>query len=113
MARRLPYQVTTASGNQFDFDFPLHEQTVSPMQVSQLLSAVLATLDREIKVIGPVGNGDLLQALSMALAARARMLPGDGEQVQKLTRELVEVALTATVQAADGNVPPDAPKAVH
>ena len=113
MAQRLPYQVTTASGNQFEFDFPLHEQTVSPMQVSQLLSAVLQTLDREIRVLGPVGNGDLLQALAMALAARTRMLPGATEALDKLVRELLDSALSAPVNQADGNVPPDQPKELH
>ena len=113
MARRLPFHVTTASGNQCDFDFPLHEQTVSPMQVSQLLSALLATLDREIKVLGPVGNGDLLQALAMSLAARTRMLPGAPDQLDNLIRELVENALSAPVQQAQGNVPPDESKPVH
>ena len=112
MPRTLPYKVTTATGNQLEFEFPLHPQTVSPVQVSQLLTAVLAALDREIKLLGQVGNGDLLQALAMALAARSRML-GGGEPVEKLSRELLDAALSASVQEGEGNLRPDEPKAVH
>lgn len=113
MARHLPYRVTTASGNRFDFEFPLHPETVDPVQVSQLLDAVLGALDREIHLLGTVGNGDLLQALAMALVARTRMLPGPDARVEGLVRELLEAALTAPVTPHEGNVPPDAPREVH
>lgn len=113
MSQSLPYRLTTTSGNQFEFEFPLHEETVSPMQVSQLLAAVLGALDREIKMLGPVGNGDLLQALAMALAARGQLLPVPQAQRVKLIRELLESALSAPVSPAEGNLPPDAPREVH
>ena len=113
MASRLPYRATTASGNEFDFDFPLHEATVSPVKVAQLLDAVLATLDRELRVLGPIGNGDLLQSLAFALAVRARMLGGGREALDALVRELLDNALAAEVRPGPANVPPATPRRVH
>lgn len=113
MARHLPYRMTTSSGNRFDFEFPLHPETVDPVQVSQLLDAILGALDREIRLLGNVGNGDLLQALAMAIVARTRMLPGPAERLEGLVRDLVEAALSARVEPDDGNVPPGAPREVH
>jgi len=42
----LPYRATTASGEHIDAEFPLHAETGSAIRVEQMLSAILATLDR-------------------------------------------------------------------
>lgn len=111
--RRLPYRATTASGNQFEFAFPLHPETGSAVQVSNLLGLVLAVLDREIRQTGPVKNGDVLQALAMALAVRTRILPGNPEELAGLSASLVHQALGSSVQADPANVPPGEPREVH
>ena len=113
MAKTLPYQVTTATGNQFDLDFPLHEDTQSPVKVSQLLSAILEALDREIGLLGDVGNGDVLQALAMGLAVRTRILPSQSDTIDQAVLKLLESALKAKCRAADGNVSPEGPKSLH
>jgi hypothetical protein len=113
MPQRLPYRTTTSSGNQFDFEFPLHPDTASAVQVSNLLGTVLGALDLEIRQLGPVSNGDVLQALAMALAVRTRILPGDPDQLAALSGELLNAALTAPAVPAKGNVAPDEPREVH
>jgi len=110
---KLPYRASTSSGNQFDFEFPLHPETVSVVQVHNLLTGVLGALDREISNLGKVANGDVLQALAMALAVRTRMLPGDPRTLAGLAQELVESSLTADMEPGPGNVPPDAPRNEH
>lgn len=97
--RILPFRARTATGEVFDIDFPLHPDTVSPMRVSQLASAVLEALDREIGVLGETGNGDLLQALSLALAVRSAMIAAPKSLTDRLTRDLVSRALSATDEA--------------
>ena len=67
MPQNLPYDVTTATGEKSAFEFPLHAETQSAMRVSQLLNAVLGSLDRELRVLGNTANGDVMQALAMAL----------------------------------------------
>lgn len=57
MAQQLPYDVTTATGECIAFEFPLHGETQSAMRVSQLLTAVLGAVDRELRVLGNTANG--------------------------------------------------------
>jgi hypothetical protein len=96
MAAKLPYRATTATGDELDFEFPLHEETGDPVRVSQMLSSVLTVLDRELKLQPDTSNGDLLQALSMALAVRTRLLFGDNGTAERLCRVLLEEALAAS-----------------
>lgn len=95
MAQHLPYDVTTATGEKIAFEFPLHAETQSAMRVSQLLTAVLGSLDRELRVLGNTANGDVLQALAMALAARTAMLHAPYAVGQQLATELAATALAA------------------
>lgn len=110
---KLPYRAQTSSGNQFDFEFPLHPETVSAVQVHNLLTAVLGAVDREIANLGKVANGDVLQALAMAVAVRTRMLPGDADALTMLSRELVEASLATPAVPGPGNLPPGTPRSEH
>jgi len=95
MAQQLPYDVTTATGERITFEFPLHAETQSAMRVSQLLTAVLGAVDRELRVLGNTANGDVLQALAMALAARTAMLHAPYAVGRQLATELSATALAA------------------
>lgn len=98
--KTLPYSATTASGDRFAIDFPLHDQTVSPMRVEQMVTAILEAVQREIGVTGETSNGDVLQAMAMATAIRARMIHAPPEATERIARELLETALRATGEAA-------------
>lgn len=95
MARQLPYAVTTGTGEKINFEFPLHEETQSPMRVSQLLTSVLGVLDRELRVLGDTANGDVMQALAMALAVRTAMLHAPYAVGRDLATALSAAALAA------------------
>lgn len=97
--RPLPYRVETATGDTLDITFPLHSETGSPMRVDQMLSAILNALDQDIKLCGETANGDVLQALAMALAVRARMIHAPNEVTAKLAQELLASATTAASSA--------------
>ena len=99
MATRLPYRATTASGERFDISFPLHPQTASPMRVSQMLSAILAALDAEVRLDPGTSNGDVLQALAMALSIRASMIEAPKELTDRLALDLVAASLAAMDEA--------------
>ena len=111
--KSIPYKVTTATGNQFDFQFALHPQTESAVNVSNLLTSVLDTVAREVKLLEPVGNGDVLQALAMALAVRVRMLDGNPAMLDQLAGELLQAALQSPAEPLEGNVPTEAPRDLH
>lgn len=95
MAKTLPYDVTTATGEKIAFEFPLHAETQSAMRVSQLLTAVLSAVDRELRVLGNTANGDVMQALAMALAARTAMLHAPYAVGRRLATDLASAALAA------------------
>jgi hypothetical protein len=109
----MPYRATTASGNQYDFEFALHPETDSAVTVANLLDAVLESLDREIGRMTRVGNGDVLQALAMALAVRTRMLGARSERIDQLSRDLLDAALASAVTAAPGNLRPGGTRDLH
>jgi hypothetical protein len=94
----LPYTVTTRSGTRIDFSFPLHEETGSPVQVNQLVTRILGVLDGEIRTLGEVSNGDVLQALSIAMAARAAMIEAPMDSSVRLLEQLLGKALPAAAQ---------------
>ncbi len=102
---KMPYRAETATGDVFDIEFPLHEDTGSAVRVSQLVSLVLDAIDRDIAVVGETSNGDVLQAVAMALAIRGRMIHAAPETVTALTTELVATALTAAGEAERNNPP--------
>ncbi len=95
MTKSLAYTAKTASGVEIDFDFPLHPLTVSESDVANLLTEVLAALDRRITDSGTISDGDVLQALSMALAVRTRMVEAEPGSVHRLSAELADTALAA------------------
>jgi hypothetical protein len=92
---RLPYRLMTPSGEEISFDFPLHPETGSAMRVHQLLECVLHALSHEIALLGETRNGDLLQALAMAMAVRTEMIPAEPAMTHQLAREVLEKALGA------------------
>jgi hypothetical protein len=103
MPSKLPFEYTSPTGEHFDLNFSLHPETVSAMRVSQLLYRLLETLDQEIGVLGDTANGDVLQALAMALAVRAGMIHADRTVTDRLCDELVRQALAGMGEARRGH----------
>ena len=71
---KLPYTALTSSGDAFDIEFPLHPLTRSSEAVGAMITGLLETLSRYVESEGDVSDGDVLQALAMALAVRARIV---------------------------------------
>lgn len=97
--RPLPYRVETATGDILDITFPLHDETASPMRVNQLLTAVLDAVDKDINICGETANGDVLQALAMAVAVRARMIHAPADVTANLAKMLVDRSTAAAGEA--------------
>ena len=98
--KSLPYRVNTATGDVFDVDFPLHPDTGSAVRVNQLVSALLETVERDVAVAGETSNGDVLQAMAMALAVRAGIIHASPAVSGQLARALLDTALSAMSQSA-------------
>lgn len=96
---KLPFRAVTATGDVWEIAFPLHAETGAPLRVAQLLSGVLGQIDRDLKLFGEVGNGDVLQALAMALAVRAGTIEAPKRTTDALARDLLAAALGAMDEA--------------
>lgn len=95
----LEFTAITSSGRAFDINFPLHVHTRSDKGVSELLTALLDSISDFTTRSAPVSDGDILQALAMSLAVRARMVDETGETSRQLLHELIDVAVDATCDA--------------
>ena len=93
--KKLPYTAKTRTGDVFDIEFPLNNDTVDAVRVGQLVSSLLQAIERDLDVVGEMSNGDVLQALAMATAVRARMIHASHELTEAITKELVSIALEA------------------
>ncbi|MCA3140690.1 MAG: hypothetical protein ACK5YW_02700 [Betaproteobacteria bacterium] len=98
--KTLPYRAVTSSGAVLDVSFELHPETVSPARVAELVSAVLNAIDAQVEGRPPAANGDVLQAVAMALALRAGMLPAPRGLREQLARDVVERALESVAGAS-------------
>ena len=99
--KRLPYRATTGTGDIFDIDFPLDAGTGGAVRLHQLLSDLLLAIDRAVSLPGadPMSNGDVLQAMAMALAVRTRMIHAPAETRGRLAAQLLARALDAAEAA--------------
>jgi hypothetical protein len=96
----LPYTVLSDTGDTFDIEFPLSEHTEDSMRVHQILSTVLNSVAQDLKIVGTMSNGDILQALTMALAVRARMVHAPENTMRTIVNDLNTNALDACYAAA-------------
>lgn len=96
---KLPYRARTASGEVFDIEFPLHTETGDAVRVGQLVSLLLEAVDRDIALAGTASNGDVLQAMAMAMAIRASMIHAPQEVTERLAQDLLGDALGAMADA--------------
>lgn len=99
MITRLPYTAITSAGDAYEVRFPLHPETRAPERISALLSSALEAISKDVESGTPVSDGDVLQALSMALAIRARLVDAAPGASLRLMYELVDSAFAAALEA--------------
>jgi hypothetical protein len=96
---RLDYTAVTSSGRTYEIRFPLHAETLSRERVAELLTRTLNEVNTTTEGTEDISDGDILQALSMAMAVRARMINAPPAVALKLMHELIDSAYAATLQA--------------
>lgn len=98
--RRLAYTAVTAGGDAYEMRFPLHEHTVSSNAVQSMLTSVLDAVSAGLDGQEEVSDGDVLQALAMAMAVRARMVDVKPAVSLQLMHALIDEAFAAALQAS-------------
>jgi len=98
VANFLNFQAKTADGKTTDVAFPLHPDTVSVEVVSALVGAIMSGLDTEARKHPKVSSSDIIQALAIAMSARARMINAPADKTTALAKGLLDVALNAAAK---------------
>jgi hypothetical protein len=97
---QLPYTAVTSAGEAFDIRFPLHPETGSTQAVADLLTGVLGAISARVEAGEGVSDGDVLQALAMAMAVRARMVAVPPKTSLSLMHGLLDASFAATLNSS-------------
>ena len=94
----LPYKVVTTSQKEVNFKFSLDENTTSPLVINEIINLLLSKVSSEIKVYNP-SNGDIIQALCMALVVRCRIIDYDIDKIEKIVDKTLKRAFSDAKKA--------------
>ncbi|MBL1432502.1 MAG: hypothetical protein COB94_003535 [Gammaproteobacteria bacterium] len=98
MPKNLPFTVFHRSGGAVEYNFPLHPETQSAADVHSVLEhlrdALTFLLDNK-----KIGNGDVLQAITMMLCMRADRVDVDRDVMRSLIEQMVASNMAATYAA--------------
>ena len=94
----LAFTATTVNGEVLEFNLPLHPHTHNAAQVGTLIEAVLETVSQTVEGAERFSDGDVLQALTLAMAVRLKVagMPAD------TARQLVETLASFALQGFEG-----------
>jgi hypothetical protein len=96
----LSFTATTARGEVVEFQLPLHPHTASVAQVGSMLEALLDAVTVLLDQHPGVSDGDVLQAMTLAMAVRMGVA-GIGENPgRQLLDELVDATVTGAESAS-------------
>ena len=96
----LPYKAITASKKEIEFNFLLDENTVSPLIINEFISLLLSKISEEIKITNP-SNGDIIQALCMALVIRCKIIEFDIEKIETIVNNTLKQAFNDAKKAKE------------
>lgn len=99
MSENLEFTAITASGTAYAIHFPLHPETRSAEGVSLLMTRLLDCISQVVDTRRDLSDGDVLQALAMTLAIRARITSNRAEAVASLVETLFRDAHAAACEA--------------
>ena len=95
----LCFTTFTSSGVSQEIEFPLHPETQSPETISKLVTELLNTISNCVRDLKDCKDGDILQALSMVMAIRSRMVDIEPETSHKLLMQFIEQHHQAVLDA--------------
>jgi hypothetical protein len=92
-ADTLPFTATTTAGEVLEFQLPLHPHTSSADHLGTLVQAILECVSQVVEGPQDMSDGDVLQALTLALAVRLRVAGMGSETARRLVEDLANLAL--------------------
>lgn len=98
----LAFTATTAGGDVVEFRLPLHPQTASVDQVGGILEGLLDAITALIERHPGVTDGDVLQAMTLAIGVRMGVAGFSESLAAQLLQELGDGAIAGAGSAALG-----------
>ena len=100
----LPYKAITSSKKEIEFNFTLDSNTNSPIVINEIINTILTNISSEIDVYKP-SNGDIIQAVCMALVVRCKMIDYDFDKIQEIVQKTLKTAFN-DAKKANVSLPP-------
>ena len=97
----LCFTTITSLGTSKEIEFPLHPETQSPEIITKIVTELLDTISMCVSKVEDCKDGDILQALSMVLAIRSRMIDIDPNNSKQLLTQLVSMHHQAVLDAKE------------
>ncbi len=94
----LPYKAITASRKEVNFNFSLDENTNSPLVINEIINLLLSKISNEINIYKP-SNGDIIQALCMALVIRCKIIDYDINKIEQIVNKTIKKAFSDAKKA--------------
>ena len=94
----LPYKAITASRKEVNFKFSLDENTNSPLVINEIINLLLSKISNEINIYKP-SNGDIIQALCMALVVRCKIIDYDINKIEQIVNKTIKRAFSDAKKA--------------
>jgi len=94
----LPFTAVHPGGAR-EINFPLHEHTVNADHVSAMLEALLESISEGIQLRRNVSDGDVLQAMCIALAIRMHLVEAAPDAVRAMVAATLEQADDAVAES--------------
>ena len=94
----LPYKAITASRKEVNFKFSLDENTNSPLVINEIINLLLSKISNEINIYKP-SNGDIIQALCMALVVRCKIIDYDINKIERIVDKTIKRAFSDAKKA--------------
>ena len=94
----LPYRAITSSHKEINFKFTLDENTNSPIVINEIINLLLSRISNEINIYKP-SNGDVIQAMCMALVVRCKIIDYDLDKIEKVVSKTLKNAFSDAKKA--------------
>ena len=87
-----------------EFNFTLDSNTNSPLVINEIINTILINISTEIDIYKP-SNGDIIQAICMALVVRCKMIDYDFDKIEEIVQQTLKTAFN-DAKKANVSLPP-------
>ena len=92
------FEFKRSKEKEVNFKFSLDENTNSPLVINEIINLLLSKISNEINIYKP-SNGDIIQALCMALVVRCKIIDYDINKIEQVVNKTIKRAFSDAKKA--------------